>query len=113
MRLKPGTMIVIPPLTDVRPDGAASLGGRQASPAGARTGAREQTPVDPRTEYRVEPNESLYKIAVKLYGDGIRHVEIYELNKQLIGPDPAKLKVGTVLKLPAPPTSHMSAASGR
>src|SRR4051812_2287496 len=37
--------------------------------------------------------------------ESIKNVDkLYDFNKTTIGPDKAKLKVGTVLKLPEPPT---------
>ena len=36
---------------------------------------------------------------MKLYGSGAHVDELYENNAKLIGEDPARLKVGTVIKL--------------
>ena len=47
--------------------------------------------------------DNLYRIAMKHYGKPEMTDAIYELNKQVIGPDPAKLTLNTVLKLPDAP----------
>jgi nucleoid-associated protein YgaU len=83
---------------------------KTAQPAAARQVAAP-APVDARTEYRVGPGDSLHKIALKLYGKAGKADEIYDLNKGKIGEDPARLKLGTVLKLPAAPSN--SATSSR
>ncbi|MEV0196939.1 hypothetical protein [Nonomuraea sp. NPDC050691] len=45
-------------------------------------------------------NGSLYDIAQKVYGDPERWREIYAANRDLIGPDPGKLKPGQILRIP-------------
>lgn len=72
--------------------------------AAAQQGGVDETPVDASRQYRVEANDSLYKIAQKLYGDGSRWQELHETNRQAIGENPANLKVGQLLALPAAPT---------
>lgn len=54
----------------------------------------------PDGSYEVIPGDSLWKIALKIYGDGCRWTEIYELNKKTIK-DPSLIYVGTILKIPA------------
>jgi nucleoid-associated protein YgaU len=83
---------------------------RTAQPAAARQVAAP-APVDAKTEYRVGPGDSLHKIAVKLYGKAGKADELYDLNKAKIGEDPARLKLGMVLKLPEAPSN--SATSSR
>ncbi len=113
-RLKPGMVIQLPSPSSVRPTETAAntrttaATGNVMPPslsATATSGARrsETTAVRPLTsgEYRVAQDDNLYRIAVKLYGSPKRMLEIYELNKASIGSDPAKLRVGAVLKLPA------------
>lgn len=94
--LRPGMTINLPAVSDVRPDAAPRT---PASPAAAAPS------LDPKAEYRVESGDSLYKISMKLYGKPDRADKIYELNKPTIGENPAKLKVGAVLKLPEAPTT--------
>ncbi len=64
------------------------------------------TQTKPRT-YRVQPNDSLYTIAQKLYGDGRVYRRIYEANRNNV-PDQDSLRVGQVLVIPqvSPTGSH-------
>jgi nucleoid-associated protein YgaU len=55
------------------------------------------------TTYTVQSGDSLYKIAKRLYGTGNGVVKLYNANKDVIGPNMAKLSVGMVLKLPEAP----------
>jgi len=64
-------------------------------------------------EYAVQADDSLYKISMKLYGKGDKVDAIYELNKEKIGSDPARLKVGMVLKLPEAPSAVHTASAAR
>src|SRR5690606_23855233 len=90
-RLRIGQQLRIPQRpADTRANAPAS----SRADATAALGARE---------YRVQPNDSLNRIAGRLYGDATRWEEIYDLNRQTIGSDPARLQVGTVLKLPEEP----------
>lgn len=59
--------------------------------------------------YTVQPSDSLYRICKRLYGNGSEANKLYDLNKSVIGPDMAKLKVGMVLKLPESPTATAKA----
>ncbi|MFE3447454.1 LysM peptidoglycan-binding domain-containing protein [Nonomuraea sp. NPDC059194] len=43
---------------------------------------------------------SLWEVADKVWGDGSRWREIYDANRDLIGPDPKVLRVGQVLTIP-------------
>lgn len=94
--LKVGATITLPPIDDVVP---------QAS-AGAVDSSK---PIDASSEYRVQSGDSLYSISMRLYGSAERMGEIYELNKQAIGPDPGKLKLNMILKLPAAPAARTAA----
>ncbi len=102
-RLKVGMSIVLPEVSDVKPSdvpGGSEAADGNATPAASRTAPA----IDATKEYRVQPNDSLYKISVKLYGKSDMADKIYQLNKDKIGADPAKVKLGTVLKLPSAPT---------
>lgn len=52
-------------------------------------------------QHTVESGESLYKISEKYFGTGIRHVDIYELNQSIIGPNPNDIRAGMTLSLPS------------
>jgi nucleoid-associated protein YgaU len=56
-------------------------------------------------EHTMKPDESLSHLALKYYGSAVREkwMIIYEANKEAIGPDPAHVKPGTVLKIPKLP----------
>jgi len=60
-------------------------------------------------EYVVRSGDNLYKISMRLYGRGDKADSIYQLNKEQMGNDAGRLKVGMVLKLPQAPTSSASA----
>ena len=96
-KLKIGMTITLPDISSVKPPDVP--GGAAAQHASAT-----EQKVDQSKEYKVQPGDSLYKISVKLYGKSEMQTKIYELNKEQIGADPAKLKLGAVLKLPSPPT---------
>lgn len=53
-----------------------------------------------RRVYAVKSGDSLYLIAKRQLKDGSRWKEIFELNKTVIGQDPAHLKIGQKLILP-------------
>jgi len=92
-RLRAGMTITLPDRGQVAP--AAGTSG---------TAAVGDRPLDPSSEYRVQAGDSLYSISRKLYGRADLMNQLYELNKGVIGPNPAALKLGTVLKLPQPPS---------
>jgi len=88
--------------------------GSGASLAGRATGGNAAAPtLDEKSQYRVQASDSLYKISLKLYGKADRVDKLYELNKDVIGANPAHLKTGMVLKLPEPPSSGSSATAAR
>jgi nucleoid-associated protein YgaU len=89
-------------------DAAPLVGGTGS--AVAQNASATLPPLDEKTQYRAQPGESLYKISLKLYGKADRVDAIYNLNKDAIGPNPSRLKAGTVLKLPEPPTATATAA---
>ena len=95
-RLRPGTTITLPDISTI--DASTAAKPAAAKSAGSQSDAASPA-VNPQTEYRIQPGDSLYRISVKLYGDGGHVDELYENNAKTIGDDPARLKVGTVLKL--------------
>jgi nucleoid-associated protein YgaU len=52
------------------------------------------------TDYEVASGDTLLTIAEKQYGDGAQWRRIYDANKDTIGSDPDKLKIGMKLKIP-------------
>ena len=85
-RMKVGSTVRIPPLPTNNADAARS------QPGFRKTGERL---------HEVREGESLFAIAEDHLGSGVRWREVYELNKARIGHDPAALRVGLILKLPA------------
>lgn len=57
--------------------------------------------------HTVAQGDSLYRLAVKYYNDGLKWTLIYDANRQVIGPDSNKLKLGADLVIPP-----VQAASG-
>ena len=137
-RLRAGMTIVLPDKEQVvakdakasqgqalaTPPGGAGVSGTAGSsgathlttgPNGAGGGAVTvaTTPIDEKTQYRVQAGESLYKISQKLYGRGDKVNAIYDANKDAIGPNRNQLKAGTVLKLPEPPATTGGATAAR
>lgn len=60
----------------------------------------ESAPVPSGTTYTVVSGDCLWNIAYKLYGQGTRWTEIYELNKDTIK-NPDSIQIGQVLIIPA------------
>jgi nucleoid-associated protein YgaU len=87
--LKPGTQIVLPNASEVNPE---------ASPATVTT--VERTPAAGGRTYTVKSGDTLYAISKELFGTPKEAGTIYDLNKSIIGPNEARLKLGMVLKLP-------------
>jgi nucleoid-associated protein YgaU len=97
-RLRPSLQIIIPDRSQVIPDSA------QPRAALAST-------LDPRIQYRVESGDNLHNISKKLYGTTDKVTKLYQLNRELIGPNPGALKVNMVLQLPDPPLAADAGAS--
>jgi nucleoid-associated protein YgaU len=90
----------------IRPGMTINLPDPAAIKSAASTPETPHTPapVNASTEYRVQPGDSLYKISVKLYGKADHVEDLHAWNRDLIGADPAHLKVNSILKLQEPPT---------
>jgi nucleoid-associated protein YgaU len=91
-RLRAGSKITLPDISDVKPEAAVPAAAKESSSAAANT-------------YKVESGDNLYRISKKLFGSPKQAEAIYELNKEAIGQDKARLRLGMVLKLPAAPTA--------
>ncbi|HYE21315.1 MAG TPA: LysM peptidoglycan-binding domain-containing protein [Tepidisphaeraceae bacterium] len=104
--LKLGTVLKLPAVDEVK---AASAAERKvtafASPAAP------DVRIDTTRQYKVQQNDSLYKIASKLYGKGTMADKLYERNKAAIGPDPKRLKLGMILDLPEAPLAGPASAN--
>jgi hypothetical protein len=57
------------------------------------------TPDAPRTAV-VGPNDTLWDLAVRYYGDGMRYFDIYDANRAEIGRNPRSIYPGQVLLIP-------------
>lgn len=51
--------------------------------------------------YTVQVGETWYDLGKKFLGNGMRGVELYELNKERVPRDPNLLRTGTIIELPA------------
>ena len=51
-------------------------------------------------KYTVVKGDSLWKVAVRSYGDGYKWVEIYGTNKDVVGRNPGLIYAGTELAIP-------------
>jgi nucleoid-associated protein YgaU len=106
-RLRPGMTIHLP-------EKSASASSESAIATNARPNHNAAKPqVTSAREYAVQADDSLYKISMKLYGKGDKVDAIYDLNKETIGSDRARLKPGMVLKLPEAPTALRTASAAR
>lgn len=101
--LRPGMVIKIPDVSIVKP---AESTEKPAQTPVNNTKAKPTVATDINSsQYIVQSGDSLNRIAVKKYGKVDMVSRIYEMNKQTIGDDPAKLKVGMVLTMPPAPVA--------
>jgi nucleoid-associated protein YgaU len=107
--LKPGLVINLPPAEEVKASAAAEKSAKASGDAPAGAKMVDEVKIDASRQYRVVAGDSLYKIGQKLYGTGVMGDKIYEMNRQVIGSDPKRLKLGMVLELPQPPTAGATA----
>lgn len=98
-RLRPGVEITLPDINAAKSESTGSAAPSESSTASDGSAKK----LDSETEYRVQSGDSLYKISEKRYGTPNMIEAIYSLNRATIGDDSARLKVGTVLKLPPSP----------
>ena len=103
-KIRPGMTINLPPESEVK--GTSTIATNTTAIADSTTLKPDTTSpkVDTQNQYEVQSGDSLHKIAMKLYGSSAKWQAIYDANKEAIGPDPAKVKAKSVLKLPEPPT---------
>ena len=106
-RLRPGTKVTLPDISDVQPKADAPVLAATAK----QTQSESTEKASSGHTYKVESGDNLYRIARKLYGSPKLAETIYELNKDRIGPDKTKLKLGMVLDLPQSPSASATASS--
>ena len=92
--LKAGMTINLPPKGEVVPPGADAV---------TDNATRGPVGVDPMRQYKVRSGDSLSVICERLYGNSANLDRLYQLNKDLIGPNPSALKLNMVLQLPEAP----------
>jgi nucleoid-associated protein YgaU len=103
-RLRPGTVINLPDVSEVK-SSSKHADAKPAAAAGTSEAARPAAAaIDTQKEYRVASGDSLYRISMRLYGSGEEADHLYDLNKDKIGPNKARLKLGMILQIPSPPT---------
>jgi len=73
-----------------------------ASPSVATAAVSPTSTTEPAAgeTYEVQSGDTLLTIADQKYGDGAQWRRIYDANKDVIGSDPDKLKIGMQLKIP-------------
>lgn len=95
-RLKIGQVLKLPEV-------GAPSSGKTGTPAAAAT-TTVQTGGSSASSgtgtYTVAAGDTLSRISSKVYGDSKHWQQIYDANKDAIGPNPASLKVGQVLHIP-------------
>jgi nucleoid-associated protein YgaU len=93
--LKVGSKINLPEITPVA-SSAVTVADEEVAPESTHTAAVATNG----HSYTVKSGDSLYGIARRLLGSGHKAEALYALNKDVIGPDKSRLKLGMVLKLP-------------
>ena len=96
-RLRVGTRIVVPDPTAVHPHPDVTV--IPAAETVIDDGAAVSTSSGQR--YIVKPGDSLYRIAKQLLGSGREADALFQLNRDVIGSSPSRLRQGMVLRLPA------------
>jgi nucleoid-associated protein YgaU len=83
-----------------RPALASPVASPSASVAGPSPTATGGAAVAGGESYEVQSGDTLATIAQQFYGDSTQWRRIYDANKDAIGSDPDKLKLGTKLTIP-------------
>jgi nucleoid-associated protein YgaU len=99
----PSTSVTTAAPSPQRPPLASPAASPSAAPSTAGSPPATPTPTTPEAApetYEVQPGDTLLSIAQQFYGDNTQWRRIYDANKDAIGPDPDKLKVGTKLTIP-------------
>ena len=84
-----------------------ALASPQASPSAVTAAVQQQTPTSTTTDaaaagdtYEIQSGDTLLTVSEQFYGDATQWRKIYDANKDVIGSDPDKLKIGMKLKIP-------------
>jgi nucleoid-associated protein YgaU len=91
LQLRVGQKLLIPDRDTTRAPGAQAPLPKPAGPE----------PASANEFHEVQPGDTLARIAARRFGREALWEKIYELNRDQIGADPARLKVGMKLKLPS------------
>lgn len=100
--LKVGSKIKLPDITPQAPESVVVSDEHPTPMVDPVPAVHVMVPTDGQT-YTVKSGDNLYAIARRVLGSGRKADQIYALNKDLIGPDKSRLKLGMVLKLPESP----------
>ncbi len=95
-KLKVGTKIVLPDPSSVRPRPSVVVPAADVIYADTSSDAA----ITAGQTYRVQPGDSLYKLAKRFLGSGRKADALYELNREVIGASPSRLRQGMILRLP-------------
>jgi nucleoid-associated protein YgaU len=105
-RLRVGTKLQLPDPATVRPRPSVVV------PASEVVVEDPTVVATAGSSYRVKSGDSLYKIARQKLGSGRLADEVYELNRDAIGPNPTKLRLGMVLRLPTAADGGIGSGGG-
>ena len=107
-KLRMGDVVQVPPVEELqqrypdlcpRPRGAVAISGTVGSSGTGATQVSSRTGLGGRT-YLVKQGDTLFDIARDQLGKATRWVELYELNRDVVGDDCDRLKPGVELRLP-------------
>ncbi len=98
--LKVGQKISLPDITPIRPGAVEEVTPPESVITASHVVEASIETGSTHGSYVVKPGDSLYKIARTVLGSGRKAEALYALNKDIIGSDKTRLKLGTILKLP-------------
>lgn len=91
---------VVPAPSPQRPPLASPAASPSSTAAVAGSSPTTASADVPGDSYEVQSGDTLLTIADQFYGDNTQWRRIYDANKDVIGADPDKLKIGMKLKVP-------------
>lgn len=95
---RPEETIDMPDLVE-QPDTTTSTS-RTSGASASRSAANPNTPVTVARTHTIEKGDSLYRIAQRYYGSGLKWTLIYDANRDVIGPDYNRLVIGRTITIP-------------